>query len=160
MLLEPWAKGLRLRLTRVLNYCPRLLSTPVRTRAWKLKNKNMEFQTSNVVYREYLQNKKFNLLCRTRNNVERRNSTERMSTSAFHSDLQTNVELLSFEGIWNEIVDAKSPIVIYRGNFDFMKNNCQVTLYFEFWKEYQKVTKGEYILLGKARHLLKFFFWF
>ena len=25
-----------------------------------------------------------------------------------------------------------------------MKKNCQVTLYFEFGKEYQKVTKGEY----------------
>ena len=65
----------------------------------KIENKNMEFQTSSVVYREYLQNKKFNLLCRTRNNVERRNSTERMSTSDLHSDLQTNVQLLSFEGI-------------------------------------------------------------
>ena len=65
----------------------------------KIENKNMEFQTSSVVYREYLQNKKFNLLYRTRNNVERRNSTELMSTSDLHSDLQTNVQLLSFEGI-------------------------------------------------------------
>ena len=37
-----------------------------------------------------------------------------------------------------------TPIVKYRGNFEFMKDNCQVTLYFEFGKEYQKVTKGEY----------------
>ena len=47
-----------------------------------------------------------------------------------------------------------TPIVKYRGNFEFMKDNCQVTLYFEFGKEYQKqkVTKGEYFLLGKAMY--------
>ena len=45
-----------------------------------------------------------------------------------------------------------TPIVKYRGNFEFMKDNCQVTLYFEFGKEYQKVKKGEYFLLGKAMH--------
>ena len=61
-----------------------LRSTPVPDTCLKIENKNMEFQTSSVVYREYLQNKKFNLLCRT----------ELMSTSDLHS-----VQLLSFEGI-------------------------------------------------------------
>ena len=139
-----------------------LLSTPVgvRTRAWKVKTKTWNFKNSSVVYQEYLQKYlTFYAEPATTWKEEILPNVCRLQIFILICKPKSNI----FEFRMNCEIKSLTPIVKYRGNFEFMKDNCQVTLYFEFGKEYQKVTKGEYgeyFLLGIARHLLMFFFWF